>query len=753
MDYVERVVVTGVGAVTSQGMSAERLWRGLIDGRVAIRPVRGLDMTGYRTRLGGEVETSPSPERDATLDFALTAAREAMSSAGIRPAAGPASSGAIPATRWGVVVGTCNGGLRSAEHAWRASRAGEQAVWRQYLMIQPQVLAEALSAEFGLKGPVLSVNTACASAAHAIAHALEMIRSDRADAMLVGGSDAFNETVFAGFNSLESLAPGPAVPYSRRREGLSLGEGSGMLVLTKLSVAHAAGAPVLAEVIGYGLSADGYHPTAPHPGGEGAARAMVAALADSGLDADDVDYINGHGTGTQKNDSAESNAVRQALGAHAEKVPLSSVKSMVGHLLGAAAAIEGIATVLSLRDQVAPPTAGFTEPDPGCGLDAIPGTGRPMPMDVALSNNFAFGGANTTIAFARPGRPARPLVKPPPDEIVITGLGVVSPSAASRHALWRSYAAGIDCGQWEGGLRVSRVDLDPAGFVSAKQGRRLDRLGLFAIAACRRALDDAKLDVGAHNGDRIGVILGTGLGPVESLEKFSIPVLESGPGAANPAVFPNTVYNAAAGQVAILLGTRGPTSTVTAAHAAGAAALCVAEDMLRSGRADALLCPAVDALSAAVLQVYAGIPLFGPRAGRHYLFAEGGIALVLERRSEACARGARILGVLAGHGIASDAAGIGQWDTALSAVGANATGLPAVDRPEDAVIKRLLGHREVAIRKPKLVLGEPIGAGAQQSAALALQEWDNGGDIGPVLINSSSLGGTHIALIMSPERK
>ena len=772
MRQAERVVVTGMGAVTAQGVGVGKLWQGLLHGHVAIRPVRGLDLSGHLTRLGGEAPTNWSPGRDTALDFALSAAREAMDNAGIHPAANSATPDAIPATRWGVVVGTCNAGLRSAEHAWRTHRARGRPDWRRYLLIQPQILAEALSAEFGLQGPVLSVNTACASGAHAIAHAWEMIRSDQADAMLVGGTDAFTETVFAGFNSLEALSARPAAPYSKFRDGLSIGEGSGMLVLAKLSVARAAGAPLLAEVAGYGLSADGYHPTTPQPGGEGAARAIAAALAGSGLDATVVDYINGHGTGTRRNDAAESNAVRLALGPHAGNVPLSSVKSMIGHLLGAAGAVEAIATVLALRDQVAPPTAGFTEPDPGCGLDPIPGTGRRMRIDVALSNNFAFGGANATIAFTRPGKAGALPARRPSDEVVITGVGVVSPAGASRSELWRSYAEGTGSWRWEHGLRVSRANLDPAAFVPARQGRRLDRLSLYALAASRRALDDAKLDIGAHNGDRTGIILGTGLGPVESLEKFGTPVLDYGPGAANPAVFPNTVYNAAAGHVAMLLGTRGPTSTVTAAHAAGAAALCVAGDMLRAGRADALLCVAADALSPIALQVYAAIPLFRSQGARLWVLAEGAVAIVLEPGRAARARGAQILGGLSGHAITADAAGIAQWDTHgagieramrtaldtaalsaadLSAIWANTTGLPAVDQPEHAALARLHGTAGITIHQPKLVLGEAIGVSALQSAALAIQAWDHGGDARPALINSSSLGGTHISLILSPE--
>jgi 3-oxoacyl-[acyl-carrier-protein] synthase II len=778
MDQAERVVVTGMGAVTAHGVGVGKLWQELIKGHVAIRPVRGVDLSGHLTRLGGEAPTSWPPGCDAALDFALTAAREAMDQAGIHPAANPATPelapDAISATRWGVVVGTCNAGLRSAEHAWRAHRARGRPDWRRYLMIQPQILAEALSAEFGLRGPVLSVNTACASGAHAIAHAWEIIRSDQADAMLVGGTDAFTETVFAGFSSLEALSARPAAPYSRSRDGLSLGEGSGMLVLARLSVARAAGAPLLAEVAGYGLSADGYHPTAPRPGGEDAARAIAAALAVGGLDAAAVDYINGHGTGTRRNDSAESNAVRLALGPHAGNVPLSSVKSMIGHLLGAAGAVEAVATVQALRDQVAPPTAGFTEPDPGCGLDPIPGSGRRMRIDVALSNNFAFGGANATIAFTRPGRAAAPPARRPSEEVVITGVGVVSPAGASRSELWRGYTEGLVTWRWEHGLRVSRVNLDPAAFVPASHRRRLDRLSLYALAASRRALDDAKLDIGPHNGDSTGVILGTGVGPVESLEAFGIPVLGNGPGAASPAVFPSTVYNAAAGHIAMLLGTRGPTSTVTAAHAAGAAALSVAGDMLRAGRADALLCVAADALSPLALQVYAAIPLFRSRGARLCLLAEGAMAMVLEPGHAARARGARVLGRLCGHAITADAAGIAQWDprgtgieramrTAMdtaalgaadiSAIWANTTGLPAVDQPEHAAITRLRGTAGIAIHQPKLVLGEAIGVSALQSAALAIQGWDQGGDAGPALINSSSLGGTHISLILSPEGK
>ncbi|WP_284734236.1 beta-ketoacyl-[acyl-carrier-protein] synthase family protein [Actinomadura sp. NEAU-AAG7] len=775
-----RVVVTAVGALTAQGAGAEALWDGVRDGRVAIGPVTSFPMGGYQTEIGGEVPDGAAPrrvlpagldlpEREDALDFALAAAEEALAASGLAVQAdgtGPARAGAVAAHRFGVAFGTCNGGLRTGERVLRRLRTGGAPVRPgEWLVIPPHAIAEGLSAVFGLKGPCLSVNTACASGAHALAHALEAIRAGRADAMLVGGSDAFTETGFAGFSSLQSLSSRPAAPYSKDRDGLSLGAGGGMLVLVEESLARAAGAPVLAEVLGYGLSADGHHATAPHPQGEGAARAIREALGSAGLEPGQITYINGHGTGTPKNDSAESNAVRAALGEAAEKTALSSTKSMIGHLLGAAGAVEAAVTVLALRDQVVPPTAGFTRTDPRCGLDPVPGASRPTAMDAALSNNFAFAGANASLAFGRPGSP---LAGPPPtatEKVVVTGIGVISASGASGADLWRAYRAGERPETTDGAPRFARVEIDPRRDVPPRERRRMDRLGRLAVAAAREALEDA----GLEGGERVGVIVGTGLGPMRSVADFLTPVLADGPAAANPAIFPNTVFNAAAGQVAMVLGTRGPTSTATAGHAAGASALCVAHDLLRTGRADAVVCPAVDELSPAVLEAYRALPLFSGPSGRRYTLTEGGIALVLERESAAKARNAPILGEFAGHGSASDARGIGAWAPdgdglrramraalddggvepgELTAIWANAAGLMPVDRPETRAVRALAPG--CTVESPKRLLGEPVGAGAQLSAALALTGWRSGAPAGPVLVNSSSLGGTHYSLVLRP---
>ncbi|MFF4962485.1 beta-ketoacyl synthase N-terminal-like domain-containing protein [Streptomyces sp. NPDC001222] len=773
-DQSVRVVIAAVGAITSQGGSAEALWEGVRAGRVAISPVRGLPMDGYQTTVGGEITERPSPAydyapgsavRDSCVDFALTAAEEAMAASGLKVGAD------IPAERWGVAYGTCHGGWRSAELALREVQEGRTPDWHRYTFVPPQAAAEALSAAFGLKGPVLSANTACASSAHALAHALDVIRAGRADAMLVGGSDAFTESAFAGFSSLESLSVQPAAPYSKGRSGLSLGEGSGMLVLLSQAAAERTGAPVVAEVLGYGLSADGHHPTAPHPEGEGAARAMRAALSSSGLTPDDVRYVNGHGTGTQKNDAAESNAVRAAFGDAAEKTSLSSTKSLIGHLLGGAGAVEGIVTVLALRDQVAPPTASFAGEDPQCGLDPVAGTGRPMALDTALSNNFGFAGANATVAFARPGGLGVPAADCGPDDVVVTGFGVITSAGEGAEALWNAYAAGRRQGVVEDGLRLARVEFDPSAAGTARERRRMDRVSQLAVAACRAALGHADAHGDAAATAATGVVLGTGIGPMESSERFTAPVLSAGAQAANPAVFPATVYNGAAGQVAMALGTKGPTSTLTSGHAAGAAALGAAYDMLRTGRAERLLVPAVEAFSPGALDAYRSIPLFGTAAGRRYTLAEAGITLVLERRESAERRGAPIHAVVLGHATVSDACGIGRWDPSgegveramraaldgaglrpedVGAVWANAAGLAAADRPERAAVERVFDLDRVRLETPKRVLGEPAGAGAHLSAVLAVGAWRDGRTHRPVVVNSSSLGGTHTSLVLSP---
>ena len=775
---VRRVVVTGLGAVTPEGVGLDAYWAGVRGGVVAIGKVEHLPMDGYRTELGGEVKEDFTPEHeylnpdgfhDRAIDFTMRAAEEAMARCGV-------GVGPVPAERWGVVIGTCNAGLLAGEEWYARRKRGEQPDPRLLLLVEPQAFSEALASAFELKGPVLSVDTACAASANAIGYAAELIREGHADAMLTGGADAFSDILIAGFNSLESLSPEPAAPYSFDRKGLSLGEGAGVLVLMDSEVAAAHGAPVLAEIVGYGLSADGYHPTAPHPEGRGASRAIQTALRQAGVDPGEVDYVNSHGTGTAKNDTAETAATKVGLGDAAYKVAVSSTKSMIGHLLGGAGAAEAIVTVKAIDDQVAPPTANFTEADPECDLDYVPNEAREMSIDIALSNNFAFGGANASVLFARPGARSGAPPERNVDRAVITGLAALSAAGTDPAALYDAYAAGRRCTSAENGVELARVDLDAAAYLDVKERKRVDRLGLFSIIASRLALANAGLELTDDNRNRVGAVVGTGVGPMESMEEFAAPVIAEGAGAANPAVFPNTVYNAAGGQVAIKNGILGSASTVTAGHAAGASALCYGFDLTTMDHADAIVALGVDTLTDTVVEAYTelGVVATSANGSGGFALAEGGFAIVVERLGAARARGAKPLGEIRGFAITCDAAGVGKIDTEgegieramrlaleragvspsdVVAVWANRNGLEVADEAEARAIERLLGPA-VPVLAPKLLLGEPMGAGAALATALALEGWSRGDDQhsprGPVVVNSLSLGGTNIALVLAP---
>ncbi|GLY07025.1 beta-ketoacyl-[acyl-carrier-protein] synthase family protein [Actinoplanes sp. NBRC 101535] len=737
----DRVAVAGLGAVTAQGPAAADLWEGARTGRVRIRPLEGYG----GSYIGGEADSSPAARweyqrpsgfRERALDFALMATAEAF-------AALPA--GAVASERIGLVLGTCNGGLLSGR-AWLRDRDPELA-----RLVTPQPIAERVATAFGITGPVLALNTACASGANAIGLGVDLLRLGRADAVLAGGADALPDVVLAGFNALESLSPTPAAPYSGNREGLSLGEGSGMVLLLRAATADRLGLPAVAEILGYGLSADGFHPTAPRPDGSGAARAIKSALRLSGVRPEQVGYVNGHGTGTPKNDVAETLAIRAAYGEAADRLLVSSTKSVIGHLLGAAGAVEAIVTARALADRVAPPTANFRERDPECDLNYVFDGALPLTTDVAVSNNFAFAGANAALVLARPGRVAAPPV-PVTDEVVITGTAVLTPSGQSTdevRAAWRDGRTPDD----------PMLDLDVDPYLSRKERRRMDRLSMVSVVVAARALADAGLTTGTES---VGVIFGTGTGPMEAMERFSLPVLTEGHAAADPGVFPNTVYNQAAGQIALHLGLYGPTSTLTVGHASGPAACMYATDLLRMGHAETLLCVATDVLTPSVRYAYAS-------SGLDLTVVEGGVGLVLERRSAAEHRGARILGTLAGSGISSGRVGrepgsrLGDatfraMSAALAEAGAQpsdvgsvwlaTTGRGALARPESRALRRLFPGGGPELLSPRRVLGDPVGAGGALCTALALQ---HPGRPGLAVVNSTSIGSTEISLVLRRE--
>ncbi len=398
------VVVTGLGTVNALAHSVDAFAAALRAGTCAIGPVTGFDATGYRSRIAAEVTNlevpgwvpAPLRRRSSRSDlFALVAASEALDGSGLDVAAAP--------ERVGIVLGATTGGMMSAETCLRdrIERRVDRYRMSPLLGTPMATSADLLAYVFGAGGPRLVLSTACSSSGTALGVALDWIRLGRADAVIAGGTESMCRTIFAGFNALHALAPEPCRPFDRRRAGLSLGEGAAILIVE--SAAHAArrNARVHARLRGYGMSADAHHLTAPHPEGTGAMLAMRRALARAGIAPDDVDYINAHGTGTPLNDGVEAAAIAAVFATAARPPAVSSTKAALGHTLGAAGAIEGLTTVLALRDGFLPPTVNLDDPDPTSGLDFVARTSRPAALRCALSNSYGFGGNNTTVVFER----------------------------------------------------------------------------------------------------------------------------------------------------------------------------------------------------------------------------------------------------------------------------------------------------------------------------------------------------------------
>jgi nodulation protein E len=397
-----RVVITGLGVISSLGNDCNQFWNMLSRGIPAIVPIESVDRTqlrfqnacevrGYRTEDYFDAEQARLLDRFA--QFGLIAAREAIRSAGIEWSPRLCE-------RSGVVTGSALGGQGIQDEAFAEMYLRGRT--RVHPLSIPRIMANALTSHitmrYGITGPAYTVSTACSSANHAIGQAFWMIREGVIDAAIAGASEApFSYGNLKAWEAMRVVSPDTCRPFSMHRDGMILGEGGAMLVLECGDLALSRGASILGEIVGFGMSSDAYHITQPKP--EGAAQALRSALNDAGLHPESIGYINAHGTGTQANDSCEAAAIKLAFGRHAEKLAVSSTKSMHGHALGAAGALEAVATVLSLRNKLLPPTANFLERDPECDLDAIPNLPREACCEYALSNSFGFGGLNAVLVF------------------------------------------------------------------------------------------------------------------------------------------------------------------------------------------------------------------------------------------------------------------------------------------------------------------------------------------------------------------
>ena len=412
VEGLQRVVVTGLGAVTPIGNSVAEYWSGLTSGRNGVAPITLFDAEQHACRFAAEVkdfdptgvlEPKEAKRWDRFCKFGVVAAKQALADAGL-------AITDANADRIGVSIGSGVGGLLTMEtqaHVLDGKGPGRVSPFTVPMMI-PNMATGLAAIALGAKGPSSAVATACAAGSNAIGDAFRLLQMGKADVMICGGAEsAITPLGVAGFASAKALSfrnDDPATasrPFDRERDGFVIGEGSGVLVLETLEHAKARGATILAEMVGYGTTCDAHHITSPTPGGVGGATAMRLALEDGGLSADSIDYVNAHGTSTPANDSNETAAIKSALGSRAQQIPVSSTKSMTGHLLGGSGGIEAVACVLALQHHVVPPTINHSNPDPECDLDVVPNTARELKLGTVLSNSFGFGGHNVCLAFRR----------------------------------------------------------------------------------------------------------------------------------------------------------------------------------------------------------------------------------------------------------------------------------------------------------------------------------------------------------------
>jgi nodulation protein E len=401
---MRRVAVTGLGVISAIGHNALAFWQALEAGCSGIAPIEAVDRSLLRFSNGAEVRNYAPVQYfdekelgllDRFAQFGVIAAREAIAAAGVQWTQELRESTAI-------ITGSCTGGQTTEDDGFvnlyrnNIPRVNPFTIPRT----MENAAASRISLETGVVGPTYTISTACSSSNHAIGQAFWMVRSGAVELAITGGSEAvFSLGFLKAWEAMRVVSPDTCRPFSKDRRGLILGEGASMLVLEPLDAARARGASILGEIVGFGMSSDAFHITQPSP--DGAARAMRAALSDAGVAPEQIGYVNAHGTATVANDAAETIAIRKVFGAHADRLAVSSTKSMHGHTLGAAGALEAAATLLALRNGILPPTANFNQQDPACDLDVVPNIARPAALEFALSNSFAFGGLNAVLAFRR----------------------------------------------------------------------------------------------------------------------------------------------------------------------------------------------------------------------------------------------------------------------------------------------------------------------------------------------------------------
>jgi 3-oxoacyl-[acyl-carrier-protein] synthase II len=708
-----RVAITGIGAISSVAPDANGFVDALRSGRRGFSALSDPRLSSLRATHAGLIpDLVPDPADptevrvlDRNVHIALRALREAVARAGLdRQPLGP---------RAGIVLGTCSGGMLSIERHYEALVRGEDPLDPALLFSKRYyTTAKVLAWAVGAAGPAMTVVTACAAGAGAICQGADLIRAGLADLIVAGGADAFAPSTLVGFDALKATCEEMCAPFSSP-VGLNLGEGGAFLVLERLEHVLERGAMPLAELVGSGLSNDAYHPTAPDPSARGQAAAMAAALDDAGVAPERVDYVNAHGTGTRANDPAETRAIARLLGDHARNVPVSSTKSMIGHCLGGAGALEAAATLLAARAGIVPPTAGFTAAREGCDLDYVPDPGREWQGRLALSNSFGFAGNNACLLVdVRPDieAPVAALREPAEEQAVITGIGLITalgvgaePLAGDRVGVGQVSRFPVPAAGFEAGLVP---EIDPRQVDRRLDLRGLDRCSRYTALATRTALQHAGLRPRPSAAAKMGLVLGIATGPGQGEAEHLQTTFENRFELSSVGAFPYVVPNEVAGNVARALMLKGHSTVVATGAGAGLASLISAAVAVEQDHSEMVIAAAADELTERSAADGHKLGLWGP--GTEVVPGEGAAAMVVEQPDAASERGAEALAQVLGYAMATDPTRpcdgdrLGVLARALEEaidrsgidprqVEAVAGGCPAVDgaRAEEVALKRI----------------------------------------------------------------
>ncbi|MDR1066766.1 MAG: beta-ketoacyl-[acyl-carrier-protein] synthase family protein [Clostridiales bacterium] len=743
----KQIVITGYGVLSSLGKNKEENKARLFAGKGGISDVTMDYKDGSATAPFGainfELEEDPFfKERgikpDRVMVLALQAANECIAQAKI-------NAKDFDSLRLGVVVGTAMGGIAvgsqfQKECIENGVDNADPVSLAQYPL---SAVADIVATRYGFNGTRFVVSTACASGANALGIAHDIINDGLCDIVLAGGVDPLSPFSFAGFKCLGAISRSPCQPYSAS-SGINIGEGAAFFILESDESAKRRNADIVAELRGYSLSADAYHATAPDPNGQGAYRCMKNALKNSGFKAKDIDYVNGHGTGTPANDMAEKKSWKLIVGEHTS-IPLISNKSMIGHCMGAAGAIEAAFSLMSIEEGKIPPTTNFRKPPKG-DINHAPNKAIDAEVNAVLSNSFAFGGNNCTIILSKYAK--RDIDQYPEIDAVVTGVGCVGVGGRNLSELYQTFKDGVSCiekvdvTEWEKGFKTPYIgklpELDDKFFknyIPAAKLRRLDKITKLAMTSGKQAILDAKLKITPQNCSRIGVVYATGTGPFATINTINEQILKVGVSGIAPDLFTNSVFIATPGQFSIANNIRGPISAITSGGVSGAAGIIYAVQLLKSDQADAIIVIAADEWDEMLQITNEKLGLLTKNGALAFdsdasgmILSEGSVSLILEKKDLALERGAKVYGKIDGYffnGDNSDLGGIddtsSRWDEGFKLAmnmannpvidyyAMTSYGIKSLDEKELDIVRKYTGENTVA-RSTARYVGTPTGS-------------------------------------------